>query len=302
MLGVEDELAVVRGLDMRAPHDEVAGILDVDHDVIRHDLPHRPDLLGVAVEEHLITDRDAVAVMLHGQYDTPVKVALVTAASKGIGAAIARELHARGHQVALLARGAEVAALAGELGGLAVTGSVSDADALDRLVTQTLERWQRIDVVVNNTGHPAKGKLLEISEAAWREGYELILESAMRLARLVTPVMEKQRAGAFVHVSSYAAVEPDPARPVSSVFRAALTAWVKLHAERGAAHGIRVNAVMPGFVDSYPADAATLAKIPAGRIGGVAELARTVAALASDDMSYVTGQCLLVDGGMIRGI
>jgi len=231
-----------------------------------------------------------------------MKVALVTAASKGIGAAVARELHARGHGVALLARGPEVIALAEELGGVGVTGSVTDAGAVESLVAKALERWQRIDVVVSNTGHPAKGGLLEVSEAAWREGYELVLESAMRLARLVTPVMERQRGGAFVYVSSYAAVEPDPGRPVSSVFRAALSAWVKLHAERGAPHGIRVNAVLPGFVDSYAADDATIAKIPAGRIGGVGELARTIAALASDDMSYVTGQCLLVDGGMIRGV
>jgi len=231
-----------------------------------------------------------------------VKVAVITAASKGIGAAIARELHARGYQVALLARGPEVVALAAELGGVAVTGSVRDDDALARLVARALERWHRIDVVVNNTGHPAKGGLLELGEAAWREGYELILESAMRLARLVTPVMQAQGGGAFVHVSSYAAVEPDLARPVSSVFRAALSAWVKLHAEHGAPHRIRVNAVLPGFVDSYPVDAAIVAKIPTGRAGSVRELARTVAALASDDMSYVTGQCLLVDGGMIRGL
>ncbi|HEX2692271.1 MAG TPA: SDR family oxidoreductase [Kofleriaceae bacterium] len=231
-----------------------------------------------------------------------MKVALITAASKGIGAAIARELHARGHEVALLARGPEVVALAHELGGVAVTGSVTDAEALAGLVNAAMARWQRIDVVVNNTGHPPKGTLLELGEDAWREGYALILESAMRLARLVTPVMEAQHGGAFVHVSSYAAVEPDPARPVSSVFRAALSAWVKLHAERGARHGIRVNAVLPGFVDSYPVDAATRARIPIDRIGGVGELARTVAALASDDMSYVTGQCLLVDGGMIRGL
>jgi NAD(P)-dependent dehydrogenase (short-subunit alcohol dehydrogenase family) len=243
-----------------------------------------------------------VAAGRAGCYREPVKVALITAASKGIGAAIARELHGRGHQVALLARGAEVLALAEELGGIAVNGSVTDADALASLVAAARDRWQRIDVVVNNTGHPAKGGLLELSDAAWREGYELILESAMRLARLVTPVMEAQRGGSFVHVSSYAAVEPDLIRPVSSVFRAALGAWVKLHAERGAPYGIRVNAVLPGFVDSYPIDAATLARIPMGRIGEVAELARTVAALASGDLSYVTGQCLLVDGAMIRGL
>ena len=230
-----------------------------------------------------------------------MKVALVTAASKGIGAAIARELHARGHQIALLARGDGVVALAEQLGGIAVTGSVTDPNALGKLVTTAMERWQRIDVVVNNTGHVAKGGVLEITDADWREGYELILGSAIQLARLVTPIMEAQRGGSFVHVSSFSAVEPDPARPVSSVFRAALTAWIKLHAERGAAHRIRVNGVLPGYVDSYPADAATLARIPFGRIGSVDELARTVASLAGDDMAYVTGQCLLVDGGMIRG-
>jgi NAD(P)-dependent dehydrogenase (short-subunit alcohol dehydrogenase family) len=178
---------------------------------------------------------------------------------------------------------------------------VTDADALGALVNAAMERWQRIDVVVNNTGHPPKGDLLELDDAAWREGYALVLESAMRLARLVTPIMEAQGSGVFVHVSAYTAAEPVLSRPTSSVFRAALSAWVKLHALRCAPHGIRVNAVLPGFVDSHPIDAAALATIPMGRIGSVAELARTVAALASDDTSYVTGQCLLVDGALARG-
>lgn len=204
--------------------------------------------------------------------------------------------------VALLARGADVFELAEELGGIGVTGSVTDLDALVRLVASAMDRWRRIDVAICNTGHPAKGDIFELSDDDWREGYELILESAMRLGRLVHPIMENQGGGSFVHVSSFAAVQPDVTRPVSSVFRAALSAWVRLHAQRGAPHGIRVNAVMPGYVDSYPIGDATLAEIPMGRIGGVAELARTVATLASDDASYVTGQCLLVDGGLIKGL
>jgi NAD(P)-dependent dehydrogenase (short-subunit alcohol dehydrogenase family) len=227
------------------------------------------------------------------------RVAIVTAASKGIGAACARELAGRGYQVSLLARHPDVAALAEELGGIATIGSVTDDEALGALVAATFARWGRIDVVVGNTGHPAKGAPLDVTDEQWQEGYDLILGSAIRLARLVTPVMQRQRSGAFVHVSSYAAVRPDVGRPVSSVFRAALGAWVALHAKSCAADGIRVNAVLPGFVDSYPAGPEIVATIPAGRIGQVAELARTVAFLASDDAAYVTGQCLLVDGGMV---
>lgn len=230
------------------------------------------------------------------------RVVLITAASKGIGAGLAREFAGRGYRVALLARSAGVDALAKELGGIAVQGSVTEQASLERLVANTLEAWGRIDVVINNTGHPPKGRLLELSDDAWREGYELILESAMRMARLVTPIMERQGSGAFVTISSYAAVRPELARPVSSVLRAALGAWTKLHAEQCAAKGIRVNAVMPGFVDSYEAPVEVIATIPMQRIGRVAELAKVVAWLASDEASYITGQNLLVDGGMVRSL
>jgi NAD(P)-dependent dehydrogenase (short-subunit alcohol dehydrogenase family) len=233
---------------------------------------------------------------------TETKVALVTAASKGIGAGIAREFAHRGYKVALLARSESVHQVAKELGGVAVSGSLTELASVEKLVATAINAWGHIDVVVNNTGHPAKGGLLEVSDDAWREGYGLILESAMRMARLVTPIMERQGSGAFVTVSSYAAVRPELARPVSSVLRAALGAWTKLHAEYCAPKGIRVNAVMPGYVDSYEVSPEIVATIPLQRVGRVAELAKVVAWLASDEAAYITGQNLLVDGGMVRSL
>ena len=231
-----------------------------------------------------------------------MKVALITAASKGIGAAIARELAARDYRVALLARSESVHGVAKEIGGVGVTGSVTELTSLDRLVGTAMEKWGRVDAVVNNTGHPAKGDLLSLNDDAWREGYALILESAMRMARLVTPIMERQQSGAFVSISSYAAVNPELQRPVSSVMRAALRAWTKLHAEYCAPKGIRVNAIMPGFVDSYEVAPEIVANIPLGRVGRLAELATMVAWLLSEEASYVTGQTMLLDGGMVRGL
>jgi NAD(P)-dependent dehydrogenase (short-subunit alcohol dehydrogenase family) len=227
------------------------------------------------------------------------KVALVTAASQGIGAGIARHLASRGWSVALLARSGAVDTLARELGGIAVRGSITEADALEHLVTAAVARWGRIDGVVNNTGHPAKGDPLALTDADWENGYHLILESVFRLTRLTVPVMERQGAGAIVTISSYAAVRPDATRPVSSVFRAALSAWTRLMAERLAPH-IRVNALLPGFVDTHPVDPATVATIPLGRPARASEIATAAEFLLSDAGSYITGQNIVIDGGMVR--
>ena len=116
------------------------------------------------------------------------------------------------------------------------------------------------------------------------------------------PVMIRQKYGTFLNVSSYAAKQPELSRPVSSVFRAALSAWTRVHAEAGAPHGIRVNSILPGFVDSYPVDQIIIDTIPMKRIGRLEELAKAAAFLLSDDASYITGQNLLMDGGMVRVI
>jgi NAD(P)-dependent dehydrogenase (short-subunit alcohol dehydrogenase family) len=230
------------------------------------------------------------------------KVALVTAASRGMGAACARELAARGYALGLLARSAAVGELAGELGGFAVRGSVDRAGDLEALVAAALGRHGRIDAVVVNTGHAAKGELLELTDDDWHRGLDLLLLPAIRLARLAVPAMLERGAGAFVTISSFAAAEPGLRFPVSGAVRAALGNFAKLFAQRYARFGLRMNNVLPGWVDTYPVDAESLAAIPAARAAGAEEVARVVAFLAGDDASYVNGQSLLVDGGLVRAV
>ncbi|SCK19764.1 NAD(P)-dependent dehydrogenase, short-chain alcohol dehydrogenase family [Variovorax sp. HW608] len=227
-------------------------------------------------------------------------VAIITAAGRGIGAAIAHELHGRGYRLALMSPSGNAERLATELGAIGLTGSVEDKSHLAQLVAMTLDAYGRIDAVVNHTGHPPKGDLLEIADEDWQVGNDLVFLPVIRMARLVTPCMLSQRKGAFLNITTFAALEPSLKFPVSCAYRAAVASFTKLYADRYAPENIRMNALLPGYTDSLNHAAETADSIPMKRIGSVVEVAKTAAFLLSDDAAYITGQNIRVDGGITR--
>lgn len=226
------------------------------------------------------------------------KVAIVTAASRGIGAGCARELAAQGYSVSLLARSESVLSLAQELGGIAVQGSMTEEKDLERLVQATLDKFGRIDAVVNSFGDPPRLDLLDISVEMWRENFEMLFLSVVRMAQLITEPMRQQGGGAIVNISACDSQEPELGTPFSGTLRAAMEGFTKLYAKRYRAERIRMNSVAPFFVaDSMeelegwdvPSD------LMWGRPATHSELAKTVAFLLSDDARFITGTTLKVD-------
>jgi len=230
------------------------------------------------------------------------KVALVTAGGSGMGAACAERLAADGYAVGVLSSSGKGEALGERLGGFGVTGSNRSVEDLRRLVNGAMDRWGRIDVLVNSAGHGPRAPVLELSDEDWATGMEVYLLNVVRPTRLVAPVMAAQGGGAIVNISSAWAMEPAAMFPTSAVFRAGLAAFAKLFADQFAAKGVRMNNVLPGWIDSLPATEERAAMVPMGRYGRSEEVAATVAFLASEGAGYITGQNLRVDGGLTRHV
>ncbi|GES48276.1 MULTISPECIES: SDR family oxidoreductase [Rhizobium] len=230
------------------------------------------------------------------------KVAVITAGGSGMGAASARRLAADGFHVAILSSSGKGEALAQELGGIGVTGSNQSNDDLKRLVDATMEKWARIDVLVNSAGHGPRAPLLEITDEQWHTGLDVYLMNVIRPTRLIAPIMQKQKTGAIINISTAWAFEPSPMFPTSGVFRAGLASYTKIFADTYAADNVRMNNVLPGWIDSLPATEERRDSVPMRRYGTSAEIAATVAFLASDGAGYITGQNLKVDGGLMRSV
>ena len=233
---------------------------------------------------------------------TSQKIALITAGGSGMGAAAARHLAEKGYGVGILSISGKGEALARELGGVGVTGSNLETADLQKLVDSAMDRWGRIDVLINSAGHAPKGELLEISDDDWHTAMDYYLMNVIRPTRMVTPIMVKQGGGTIINISSFSTFEPDLLFPTSSVFRAGVAGFAKLFADRYAADNVRMNNILPGFIDSLPEKEERKARVPMGRYGKVGEISALIAYLASDEAAYMTGQNINIDGGLTRSV
>ena len=230
------------------------------------------------------------------------KVALVTAGGSGMGAEAARRLAADGFRVGILSSSGKGEALAKELGGFGVTGSNQSNEDLQRLVDMAMERWSRIDVLVNSAGHGPRAALLDITDAQWHTGLDVYLMNVIRAVRIVTPIMQARKSGAIINISTAWTFEPSAMFPTSAVFRAGLAAYTKIFADQYAADNVRMNNVLPGWIDSLPQLDERRQTVPMKRYGTSAEIAATISFLASDGAGYMTGQNIRVDGGLARSL
>jgi len=255
------------------------------------------------------------------------KVALVAAASRGLGRAVAEELAAEGASLVLCARGAEELAKAcsdiesaSRVQCLGVAGDVSSPEDVSRIVGAALGRFGRVDILVTNAGGPPAGTFESLSEREWEVATRLTLTSVLNLTRAVLPGMRERRWGRILNVTSIAVKQPVENLMLSNSLRAAVTGFARTLANEVAAEGITVNNLLPGYtrterveelaraataregVTEAEARARWEAEIPMRRLGEPREFAALAAFLASERASYITGTSITVDGGWVRSL
>jgi NAD(P)-dependent dehydrogenase (short-subunit alcohol dehydrogenase family) len=251
-------------------------------------------LISADINEHACSGRKTTMAV--------EKTAIITAGGSGMGAEAARRLAADGYKVAILSSSGKGEALAAELDGIGVTGSNQSNDDLKRLVDATMEKWGRVDALVNSAGHGPRAAITEITDEQWHTGLDVYLMNVIRPVRLVTPIMQAQKSGAIVNISTAWAFEPAAMFPTSAVFRAGLASYTKIYADTYAGDNIRINNVLPGWIDSLPATEQRRDAVPMKRYGTSAEIAATISFLVSEGAGYITGQNLKVDGGLTRSV
>lgn len=252
------------------------------------------------------------------------RVAMIAAASKGLGKACALALAQEGCRVSISARNAENLEKAsdeisahGEV--LAVTGDISSARDIGNWYRQTIDRFEHVDILVTNTGGPPVRRFMDLSDEQWLAGVESTLMNVVRLSKLVIPGMQAKQWGRIIHLTSLVAKQPVDELTISSTLRAGLSGLTKTMANQLGPDKITVNAILTGHIltdrqyaiadvrvsernityDQYFAQAA--AEIPLRRLGEPREIGEVVAFLASARASYISGVSLQIDGGLIRG-
>ena len=230
------------------------------------------------------------------------KVAVLIAAGSGMGADAAKALSKDGYKVAILSSSGKGERLAKKLGGIGYTGSNLKPQDIKKFISNVFTEWGRIDVLVNSAGHGPKGQILKISDREWITGMETYFLNVVRAVRMVTPIMKKQKNGSIINISTYAVFEPEKSFPTSGVMRAGLSSFVKLYSDEYAKYNIRINNILPGFIESLKPNKEFLKRVPLKRAGKVSEISAVVKLLASDSGSYITGQNIKVDGGITRSI
>ena len=230
------------------------------------------------------------------------KVSVLIAAGSGMGADAAKTLAKDGFKIAIMSSSGKGERLAKKLNGIGFTGSNLETENFKKFIDIVIKKWGRIDVLVNSAGHGPKGKILAINDEEWVKGLETYFLNVVRAARIVTPIMKKQKYGSIINISTYAILEPEKSFPTSGVMRAGLSSFTKIYSDEYAKYNIRMNNILPGFINSLKTRKNFIKRVPLKRAGKVEEISAVVKLLASKEGSYITGQNIKVDGGITRSV